>query len=206
MKRFFLLIALLLIPALGASASTVNLNFTINFSAQKIQHDCIGLFGGGVVSQGDCGAYQGIALGSLVSGQLSAFGPFSEAGGVFSTSGFVSPISQITCTVGGANCNTPSESEIFTNISAEGARFANFGLPTKVQAGLTFDFIAGTGTIDYEDDSFPVFARIRFDLTNVVVTGLPTPVPLPASALLLGAACAWPLAWRAKRRGSRRMG
>lgn len=183
--RCLFLVIVMFSPFLGQAAlsSTVlDLSISVSFVASKTEHECINATGGPeVLGNGECGQFQRYEFAREYAGEFFYSGEFQFDGSsrfedVWSGSSVQS------CTLGNTTCLEFGESNALINLANDLVVF------TPLNANVFTEYVfrpdAGTGMILWEDDDTPFFSVGRFQLRNVVVTGLPQ-IPLPASIMLI---------------------
>ncbi len=174
MKQLLATIACLcLLPVIG-NATTTNLDINLTFDVERVTSTCYredGL---------DCTP---IGLGGPYPGAISWTGVFEEIGGGL----FSMRSGTATCSFGNSGCLIGKPSLVSPYWNSYSALGINFLLTDfqGFQLIINFDLVAGTGTYIYEDDGDPVSIKLGYEMTNVVASGFPSPVPLPAGGALL---------------------
>lgn len=167
-----------------AQATTIPLDIKLDFDLVKTTHNCTDVTGGGGnPGPGNCGFYQALNLGQTYTGTLNltilpaTSGRGTAFGEIRGTSCFFGPI---TCFGRGEDLFGPAMQA--AKVSEQSIDFQ----PTldSFNSSFFFDLMAGTGWHMWQDDA-PIESDGIFHFSNVVVSGFPPAVPLPASLAFL---------------------
>ena len=185
-----ILAAILLIWGFPAFSATFDLDIEITFDARKTSHECVMASWQPTVPE-TCGPFAGHDVGTVYSGSLSVSRAFEFSTGDGFTPASYSVSGPNLCNIGDWNC----ENSGWSNASGStGSGMYLQPVDTSFLQAFTFDFAAGTGIFEWEDDWAPFWSKGRFELTDVRARGfalpfaaasVPQPVPLPAGLPLL---------------------
>lgn len=168
-------------PVSAAQASSVDPSqVMIAFEATKTSHTCIRDFFSEIPGD-DCGIYKDLDLNQTYEGQIVFSSAAARSDGSFHVTA-----TWESCVIGPVQCWRPFDAPDFPSALTIGPDSASFHVQDTLvaQSSHHFDFLDGTGSLNYVDD-FALSSFVDLDIRNAtLVVDIPH-APLPASVWML---------------------